>query len=95
MFEITGEYNYNSTIQNVVDVHFKFKDRSASSTQTTSICAPKGVYRNYFTKYGDDSVVYDAQYVTNAGTYAIPESPTDMTNPAKMYADGFDIIVPE
>lgn len=93
-FMVTREYNANVTIQNVVDVNFKCKNRDVSAT-TGAIRAPKGVYRNYFTKYGDDSVVYDAQYITNAGTYAIPESPTDMTNPAKMYADGFDIIVPE
>lgn len=93
-FSVTDRNNYSSTIQNVIDIDFKLIDRDISDTRTFSIYVPAGIYKNYYTKYGDDSVVYDNQYAIKNGDYAIPESPSDMKNPAKLYADGFNIIVP-
>lgn len=93
---ITNSYSYNSTIQSVVDADLRSYGNDGSIT--VSIFAPKGIYKtaennntNVVKKYGDDSVNCP---ISNQNVSAIPESPEDMKNPAKLYADGFDIVVP-
>jgi hypothetical protein len=93
---ITNFYTYNSTIQNVVDADLR--SLSGVSGSAVSIYAPKGVYKtaadgttNVVKKYGDDTVNCP---ITNQNTNAIPEIPDNMTNPAQLSADGFDIVVP-
>lgn len=94
---ITEQYTYNSTIQNVVDADLRSKDGSSSSA--VSIYAPKGIYKtaadgttNVVKRYGDDTVNCP---ISNGNTNAIPEIPDNMTNPAQLAADGFDIVVPD
>ena len=94
---ITEQYTYNSTIQNVVDADLR--SNGGSSGTAVSIYAPKGIYKtaadgttNVVKKYGDDTVNCP---ITNQNTNAIPETPTRMTSPADLYADGFDIVIPD
>lgn len=94
---ISNYYSYNATIQNVVDADLRVYGNSGSDT--VRIYAPKGIYKtaennntNVVKKYGDDSVNCS---ISNQNTSAIPETPTRMTSPADLYADDFDIVVPE
>ena len=94
---ISNNYSYNATIQNVVDADLRVVNNNGSST--VRIYAPKGIYKtaennntNVVKKYGDDSVNCS---ISNQNASAIPEIPSRMTSPADLYADGFDIVVPE
>ena len=94
---ISNWYGYNATVQNVVDADLRVYGNSGSDT--VRIFAPKGIYKtaennntNVVKKYGDDSVNCP---ISNQNTNAIPETPSRMTSPADLYADGFDIVVPE
>lgn len=94
---ITKYYSYNAAIQNVVDADLRAYNNSGSDT--VNIFAPKGIYKtaennntNVVKKYGDDSVNCP---ISNQNVSAIPETPRRMTSPADLYADGFDIVVPE
>lgn len=94
---ITNYYTYNSTIQNVVDADLR--SYSGVSGSTVNIYAPKGIYKtaadgttNVVKKYGDDTVNCP---ISNKNANAIPEIPDHMTNPAQLYADGFDVVVPD
>lgn len=94
---ITNQYSYDAAIQNVVDADLRAYNNSGSDT--VNIFAPKGIYKtaennntNVVKKYGDDSVNCP---ISNQNVSAIPETPRRMTSPADLYADGFDIVVPE
>lgn len=94
---ISNDYSYNATIQNVVDADLRVYGNNDSST--VNIYAPKGIYKtaadgttNVVKKYGDDTVNCP---ITNQNANAIPEIPDHMTNPAQLYADGFDVVVPD
>ena len=82
-----SQYSYNSAIQNVVDADI----RLIRGSNSANMYMPKGVWKNDVRSYSDPSVVYTT---VNRNSNAIPESPEDMKNPAKLYADGFDIVVP-
>ena len=94
---ITKYYSYNAAIQNVVDADLRAYNNSGSDT--VNIFAPKGIYKtaennntNVVKKYGDDSVNCP---ISNQNASAIPEIPSRMISPADLYADGFDIVVPD
>lgn len=94
---VSNWYSYNATVQNVVDADLRAYNNSGSST--VRIYMPKGIYKtaennntNVVKKYGDDSVNCP---ISNQNANAKPETPTRMTSPADLYADGFDIVVPE
>lgn len=84
--KVTGLYTYQSPIQNVVDADIKLKNGSDGA----NIYAPSGVWRNDVKSF-DGATSYTT---TNINISAIPESPENMKNPAQLYADGFDIVVP-
>lgn len=85
-----GKYDYDSSIQNVIDANLWVKTGTAGSS--ISVYAPKGIYKNQIRKWGDESTSYvdSKQY---AGSISV--SPSDMTNPQALYDAGFDIVVPE
>ena len=94
---ISNNYSYNAVIQNVVDADLRVADNSGSAT--VRIYAPKGIYKtaennntNVVKKYEDDSVNCP---ISNQNASAVPETPSRMVSPADLYADGFDIIVPD
>lgn len=84
---LSTQYSYNSTIQNVIDADIRLTQGSNGA----SMYMTKGIWRNDVRSYSDPSVIYTTE---NQNPTAIPESPEDMKNPAKLYADGFDIVVP-
>lgn len=84
---ITSNYTYNATIQNVCDL--KIMTTSAPSG-TTTINMTKGIIKDRLTVRGNDSVTYPTTY--NAA--AIPIPPDKMLDAQYLYDHGFDVIVP-
>ena len=85
---LSTQYSYNSTIQNVIDADIRLTQGSNGA----NMYMVEGIWKNDVRSYSDPSIVYTT---VNRNSAAIPESPEDMKNPAKLYADGFDIVVPE
>lgn len=81
--------SYTPTIQNVVDAKLSLL---AAPTSSFAIQAPKGVFKNKVTLRSDESQVF-TNFTYNSG--AISATPEEMTDPAALFAKGFDIIVPE
>lgn len=80
---------YTPTIQNVVDAKLSLL---AAPTSSFTIQVPKGVFKNKVTLRSDESQVF-TNFTYNSG--AISATPEEMTDPAALFAKGFDIIVPE
>lgn len=92
---ISKYYNYNSTIQNVVDADFRMVGTWAAGG-TVSLCAPKGIFVNQVRKLNDSSISYVvSNYNSSGNAKAIPIPPDKMDDPAYLYAQGFDVVVPE
>lgn len=86
---ITSQYDYDSLIQNVVDLTLK---TTAEQGTTVVVNAPKGVWKDAI--YSTDSTILSPYQYTNTNPLAIPESPADMKNVSELYSDGFDVQQP-
>lgn len=86
---ITSQYDYDSVIQNVVDLDFK---TTAEQGTTVVVNAPKGVWKDAI--YSADSTILTPYQYTNTNLLAIPESPADMIDVSDLYSDGFDVQQP-
>lgn len=86
---ITSQYDYDSVIQNVVDLTLK---TTAEQGTTIVVNAPKGVWKDAI--YSTDSTILTPYQYTNTNPLAIPESPTDMVDVSELYSDGFDVQQP-
>ena len=86
---ITSQYDYDGTIQNVVDLTLKTTEEQGT---TVVVNAPKGVWKDAI--YSTDSTILTSYQYTNTNPLAIPESPTDMMNVSELYSDGFDVQQP-
>lgn len=93
---ITDYYNYNGSTQNVIDADLRMVGNTSASGTSISVVMPKGIFVNKIRKWGDDSVEYTVSNYNSSGeAKAIPIPPDKMTDPAYLYAHGFDIVVPE
>lgn len=86
---ITSQYEYDSVIQNVVDLNLK---TTAEQGTTVVVNAPKGVWKDAI--YSTDSAILTPYQYTNTNPLAIPESPADMIDVLELYSDGFDVQQP-
>ena len=87
---VTQKYDYVSPIQNVVDCNIKLLSGSNSST----IYAPKGIWRDHVVDYNNPSTQYTS-CVNGNSSLAIKVTPESyMTDPAWLAQNGFDVIVP-
>lgn len=86
---ITSQYEYDSVIQNVVDLNLK---TTAEQGTTVVVNAPKGVWKDAI--YSTDSTILTPYQYTNTNPLAIPESPADMIDVSELYSDGFDVQQP-
>lgn len=86
---ITSQYEYDSVIQNVVDLTLK---TTAEQGTTVVVNAPKGVWKDAI--YSTDSTILTPYQYTNTNPLAIPESPADMIDVSELYSDGFDVQQP-
>lgn len=86
---ITSQYDYDSAVQNVVDLTLKTTEEQGT---TVVVNAPKGIWKDAI--YSTDSTVLTPYQYTNTNPLAIPESPTDMMNVSELYSDGFDVQRP-
>lgn len=86
---ITSQYDYDSVIQNVVDLDLK---TIAQQGTTVVVNAPKGVWKDAI--YSTDSTILTPYQYTNTNPLAIPESPEDMIDVSELYSDGFDVQQP-
>ena len=86
---ITSQYDYDSLIQNVVDLDLK---TTAEQGTTMVVNAPKGVWKDAI--YSTDSTILTPYSYTNTNPLAIPESPADMIDVSDLYSDGFDVQQP-
>ena len=80
---ITSQYDYDSIIQNVVDLDLK---TTAEQGTTVVVNAPKGVWKDAI--YSTDSTILTPYQYTNTNPLAIPESPEDMIDVSDLYSDG-------
>lgn len=87
---ITQKYDYASPIQNVVDCTIKL----LGGTNTSTIYAPKGIWRDHVVDYNNPSTQY-TDCVNGNSNLAIKVTPeSNMTNPTWLAQNGFDIVVP-
>lgn len=87
---ITQKYDYVAPIQNVVDCTIKLLNGSNTST----IYAPKGIWRDHVVDYNNPSTQY-TDCVNGNSNLAIKVTPeSNMTNPTWLAQNGFDIVVP-
>ena len=86
---ITSQYEYDSVIQNVVDLTLK---TTAEQGTTVVVNVPKGVWKDAI--YSTDSTILTPYQYTNTNQLAIPESPADMIDVSELYSDGFDVQQP-
>ena len=86
---ITSQYDYDSVIQNVVDLTLKTTEEQGT---TVVVNAPKGVWKDAI--YSTDSTILTPYQYTNTNPLAIPESPADMIDVTDLYSDGFDVQQP-
>lgn len=89
---ISNHYTYNPVIQNVVDADL-YVTNGGSAGSSINIYAPKGIYRNKITKWNTTPEIAYVDNNQNASAISVP--PDKMTDPAYLYSQGFDIVVPE
>ena len=83
---ITSQYDYDSEVQNVVDLTLKTTEEQGT---TIVVNAPKGIWKDAI--YSTDSTILAPYQYTNTNPLAIPESPADMMSVSELYSDGFDV----
>ena len=89
--EITQKYSYASPIQNVVDCDIKL----LSGSNTSTIYAPKGIWRDHVVDFNNPSTQY-TDCVNGNSSLAIKVTPeSNMTSPTWLSEHGFDIVVPD
>ena len=85
-----GNVSYNSTMQNVFDWDLRVMSDASSNSYTFQ--TGKGLLNKTIKSYSDPSVIYTPTISVTSGV--ITATQQEMTDPAALYAKGFDIVVP-
>lgn len=83
------------TIQNVYDVQILVSTPDTNyPIGSIEITGGKGLFKTLGKHINTDTSIPSVDFVNNNATYTIFATPENMTDPAALYAKGFDIVVP-
>lgn len=85
----------NGTIQSVCDAQIIVVTPDTEyPLGSVGITGGKGLFKTLGKHLNTDTIIPSTDFVNNNSTYTIFATPAEMTDPAALYAKGFDIVVP-